>query len=246
MSENGYTPQSMPERTRRALATRGARPVVGDLARWGTGLAAGLPWTLAGSHGDFELDGRRYRYLYSRHKFTWLTERAVEVPVAQALVDAHPPGRVLEIGNVLSHYRPQRHVVVDKYEQAQGGLNRDVLDLGGLGEFDLIVAVSTLEHVGWDESPRDPAKAKLAVDVLRSLLAPGGRLAITVPVGYNTAFDAALRSGEVPLQRAVALRRPGGTRWREVAPHDVWSASYDFLLYRARGVLFGFIEGPAG
>ena len=163
MSDTGYTPQSMLERTRRALAARGARPVVRDLARWGTSLVAGVPWTLAGSHGTFELDGQRYHYLYNRHKFTWLTERAVEVPVAQALVDEHASDRVLEIGNVLSHYRPQQHLVVDKYEQAPGVLNRDVLDLGGLGQFDLIVAISTLEHVGWDESPRDPAKAQRAV-----------------------------------------------------------------------------------
>ncbi|MGZ4266678.1 MAG: hypothetical protein ACXVS6_21490, partial [Solirubrobacteraceae bacterium] len=174
MSESGYTPQSIPERTRRALAARGARPVVGDLARWGAGLVAGLPWTLAGSHGDFELDGQRYRYLYSRHKFTWLTERAVEVPVTQALVDAHAADKVLEIGNVLSHYRPQEHAVVDKYEQAPGVLNRDVLDLGDRGQFERSVAISTLEHVGWDERPRDPAKARRAVEVLRSLLAPGG------------------------------------------------------------------------
>jgi SAM-dependent methyltransferase len=245
VSDNGYTPQSMPERTRRALAARGTRPVVGDLARWGSSLVTGLPWTLAGSHGDFELDGHRYLYLYNRHKFTWLTERAVEVPVAQALVDQHAPDRVLEIGNVLSHYRPQQHLVVDKYEHAPGVVNRDVLEVEGLGEFDLIIAVSTLEHVGWDESPRDPAKAARAVAALRSLLAPGGRLAITVPIGYNAAFDSALRSGEVPLDRAVALRRAGGTRWREVAPAAVWSAPYDFLLYRARGVLFGFIERPA-
>jgi SAM-dependent methyltransferase len=246
MSDSGYTPQSMPERTRRALAARGPRPVVGDLARWGTDLVAGVPWTFAGSRGDFELDGRRYPYLFHRHKFTWLTERAVEVPVAQALVDQHAPDRVLEIGNVLSHYRPQQHVIVDKYEQAPGVLNRDVLDLAGFGQFDLIVAVSTLEHVGWDESPRDPNKAATAIGVLRSLLAPGGLLAITVPIGYNPAFDAALQSGEVPLKRAVALRRAGGTRWREVPPADVWSVPYDFLLYRARGVLFGFIEAPAG
>jgi SAM-dependent methyltransferase len=245
VSEAGYTPQSMPARTRRALAERGARPVVGDLARWGTGLVTGLPWSIAGSHGDFELDGRRYRYLFHRHKFTWLTERAVEVPVAQALVDQHAPDRVLEIGNVLAHYRPQQYVVVDKYEQAPGVLNRDVLDLEGLGDFDLVVAISTLEHVGWDESPQDPDKAARAVNVLRSLLAPGGLLAITVPVGYNPAFDAALRSGEVPLDRAVALRRAGGNRWREVTPADVWSVPYDFLLYRARGVLFGFIQRPA-
>jgi len=245
VSDNGYTPQSMPERTRRALAARGTRPVVGDLARWGSSLVTGLPWTLAGSHGDFELDGHRYLYLYNRHKFTWLTERAVEVPVAQALVDQHAPDRVLEIGNVLSHYRPQQHLVVDKYEHAPGVVNRDVLEVEGLGEFDLIIAVSTLEHVGWDESPRDPAKAARAVAALRSLLAPGGRLAITVPIGYNAAFDSALRSGEVPLDRAVALRRARGTRWREVAPAAVWSAPYDFLLYRARGVLFGFIERPA-
>lgn len=245
MSDNGYTPQSMAARTQRALTARGARPVVGDLARWGTGLVAGLPWTLAGSHGEFELDGRSYRYLFHRHKFTWLTERAVEVPVAQALVDGYAPDRVLEIGNVLSHYRPQRHVIVDKYEQAAGVLNRDVLELGGMGSYDLIVAISTLEHVGWDETPRDPAKAATAVGALRSLLAPGGVLAITVPIGYNPAFDAALRSGEVPLDRSVALRRDGGTRWREVTPADVWSVPYDFLLYRARGVLFGFVDGPA-
>jgi SAM-dependent methyltransferase len=166
--------------------------------------------------------------------------------VAQALVDQHAPDRVLEIGNVLSHYRPQEHRVVDKYEQAPGVLNRDVLDLGGLGQFDLIVAISTLEHVGWDETPRDPAKAARAVSLLRSLLTPGGLLAISVPVGYNAAFDAALRSGEVPLDRALALRRAGGTRWQEITPAAVWSVPYDFLLYRARGVLFGFIEGPAG
>jgi hypothetical protein len=49
----------------------------------------------------------------------------------------------------------------------------------------------------------------------------------------------------VPFDRAVALRRvPGRDRWRQVAPSDVWDAPYDFLLYRARGVLVATV--PAG
>ena len=50
-----------------------------------------------------------------------------------------------------------------------GSFGTPGIDLGGIGPFDLIVAISTLEHVGWDESPRDPAKAPRAVEVLRSL-----------------------------------------------------------------------------
>jgi SAM-dependent methyltransferase len=242
----GYIPQGFLPRTREAIHKRGARPVIGDLARWGAGAVAGLPWSVAGRHGQFEFQGRRYGYLYHRYNLTWLSERAVEVPVAQAIVDRHAPGTVLEVGHVLGHYRAQSHTIVDKYEEAAGVLNRDVLELGSMGPFDLIVAVSTLEHVGWDEEPRDPAKAVEAVGALRGLLAPGGRLVVTVPVGYNPAFDAAFRDGAIEVSGLAALRRvPGSTRWREVDPGDVWSTPYDFLVYSARGVLFAFIDADA-
>jgi SAM-dependent methyltransferase len=243
VGEAGYTPQPLLARTQAAARSRGLRPVVGDLARFAGNTLAGLPQTLAGSHGEFRFQGRPYSYLYHRHKRTWLTERAVEVPVIQAIVDQHAGERVLEVGNVLSHYRPQDHLVVDKYEHAPGVLNRDVLELDGLGPFALIVAISTLEHVGWDERPREPDKAVRAVHALRDLLAPGGLLVLSIPVGYNPALDAALRGGAIPLSACSALRRVGESRqWREQPTDEVWSASYDFLLYRARGVLIGFVE----
>jgi SAM-dependent methyltransferase len=239
MSDNGYTPQPLTARTRRAIEARGLRPVAGDFVRWAVGAATGLPWTVVGAHGSFELAGQRYRYLYARHKLTWLTERAVEIPVIQALVDRHPPDRVLEVGNVLSHYRSQRHLVVDRYEQAPGVLNRDVLDLGDLGSFELIVAISTLEHAGLDEHPAEHGKALDALRALRRLLAPDGRLVITVPAGYNPQLDSAIRLGQVPAARLAALRSEAGRReWREVEPETAFRAPYDFLLYRARAVLF--------
>jgi SAM-dependent methyltransferase len=247
MLEDGYTPQPLGARAASAARARGPRPVAGDLARWAGRAIAGSPWTLTGEHGRFLFQGERYAYRFHRYKRSWLTERAIEVPVVQAIVDRQAGGRVLEVGNVLAHYRAQTHLVVDKYEPAPGVLNRDVLELGGLGEFELIVAISTLEHVGWDEDPRDPVKAVQAVAALRGLLAPGGRLVLTVPVGYNPAFDTALRDGAISLSATAALRRVGGgTRWREVAPAEVWSAPYDFLLYSARGVLFAFIEREGG
>jgi hypothetical protein len=242
-----YAEQPFVARMRRAASARGAAAVGRDLARWGGHALTGWPWTVVGSRGHFEFQGERYPYLFHRYKRTWLTERAVEVPVVQTLVDRQAGGRVLEVGNVLSHYRPQNHLVVDRYERSPDVLNRDVLELQDLGPFALIVAVSTLEHVGWDEHPRDPGKAMRAVGALRELLEPGGQLVLTVPVGYNAAFDQALRDGDVPFSRVAALRRTGaGTRWEEVTVTEIWSAPYDFLLYAARGVLFAFIDREAG
>jgi SAM-dependent methyltransferase len=243
MTESGYTPQRFGERTRAAIAARGAQAVAGDLARWGVAGVLGAPWTLRGEHGSFELRGERHPYLFHRYKLSWLTERAVEVPVVQAIVDRHAGRRILEVGHVLGHFRAGSHTVVDKYEQAPGVLNLDVLELGELGPFDLIIAISTLEHVGLDEAERDPSKAPRAVEALRQRLTPGGQLVLTIPAGYNRAFDAAIRDGAIATDSLVALRRvPGRSGWREVDAAEAFTAPYDFLLYRARAVVFAFIS----
>lgn len=245
-TENGYQPLAVGPRTASAVRARGLRAVAGDYARFATEMAVGLPRTLAGSHGQFSFRGQSYPYLFHRYKHTWLTERAVEVPIVQALVDGHRSEQVLEVGNVLSHYRDQRHLVVDKYERAPGILNRDALELEDLAPFDLVVAISTIEHIGRDEEPRDPGLAIEALRRLQALLAPGGRLVATVPVGYHRELDRALSTGEVALTRGAALRRGAlGAGWREVAPEEVWGTPYDFLLYSARAVFFAEIERPA-
>jgi SAM-dependent methyltransferase len=245
VSADGYMPQAVGPRTKRAIEARGLRPVVGDYTRYATDLLAGLPWTLRGGRGEFAFAGERHRYLFHPYNFTWLTERTVEVPIARAVVDRHAGKRILEVGNVLPHYGPHDHLVVDKYEQAEGVLNLDVMELDRLGRFDLVVCVSTVEHVGWDEDPREPGKAVEAVHRLAALLAPGGTLLLTVPVGYHPHLDTALQSGEFRFARSGALRRERlGPHWREASPADVWGTPYDFLLYSARAVFVGLIESP--
>jgi hypothetical protein len=82
------------------------------------------------------------------------------------------------VGNVLSHYFSVNHDVVDKYEKAEGVINRDIIDFHPSKEYDLIISISTLEHVGWDEDIsdhkilHDPSKILRAIENLRGLLAP--------------------------------------------------------------------------
>ncbi len=144
---------------------------------------------------------------------------------------------MLEIGNVLGHYQQISHTVVDKYEQAPGVHNVDVADLDLGTEFDLVIAISTLEHVGLDEDVQ-PDKPARAVARLREHLAPGGLLWVTHPVGYNPALDEPDPHRGHRLHRLRALRRDGRrNRWSEVPVDQVWSAAYDRLLYTAHGIV---------
>ena len=116
----------------------------------------------------FQFDGQEYEYLYHPYNRTWKNERGVEIPIFRELLFKHEGKRVLEVGNVLSHYFPIHHEVVDKYEVAPGVINRDIVEFVPQDKFDLIISISTLEHVGWDEQPQKPIKLLQAIDHLRS------------------------------------------------------------------------------
>lgn len=153
------------------------------------GSLGSIAFRLFRSGRSFEFTGKKYCYLYDGYMLTWLTERCVEIPIVYEFVENRQGERILEIGNVLSHYYPVTHDIVDKYEVAPGVMNADAVDLKTEAEYDLIVSVSTVEHIGFDEEPRQPGKAKRAVDNLLGMLSPGGVMVLTVPLGYNPEID---------------------------------------------------------
>jgi len=217
---------------------RGVLPVLADCTSWGTRWVAGRPRASRPGTATFRHDGSDHGYLRHPYNHTWLNERAVEVPLAESVLAGYDPARVLEVGNVLAHYRPVRHTVVDKYERQAGVHNVDVVDIDLAGPFDLILAISTLEHVGLDEDVQDPGKPARAIAHLASLLAPGGRLWCTVPVGYNRSLDRLLREDGLGFTRLTALRRlDRANRWAEVPVDEVWDVAYDRLLYTAHAVV---------
>jgi SAM-dependent methyltransferase len=241
VTAGAYIPPPPLARVRRRARERGVGRALFEMATWGAGYAVGFPATLTGSRGTFTFDGREYRFLYHRHGFTWLNERAVEVPIAARALAEAGGARVLEVGNVLAHYGHGEHRIVDKYERAPGVLNIDVLDYEPDEPFDLIVSVSTLEHVGWDETVREPSRAERSVQALARNLRPGGTLLVTLPVGYNAVLDEAIRAGRVSFSTLRALRRTGRTAWEEASPAEVWDLPYDQLLCAANAILVGTI-----
>jgi hypothetical protein len=221
------------------MREEGVGSTVKTCAGWGIQFAAG-PRAARRSRKrqQFTLGGRAYEYVDHRHSWTWLNERAVELPIAGEALGAADPARTIEIGNVASHYFPSTHRIVDKYESAPGVENIDLFEIDEREAFDLVLCVSTLEHVGWDEPVRDPSAAIDAVVRLRELAAPGGRLLVTIPVGYHPTLADAVIDGALGFDSVRALRcYYPHLDWHESDPPEVAAVPYDELIYRAGAVL---------
>ena len=127
------------------------------------------------------------------------------------------PERVLEVGNVLPHYFKTSHTVLDKDEADPRVVNADVTEFETDRRYDLIVSISTLEHVGFDYSETvEERKILMAIDRLRSFLSPAGRLLVTLPIGYNPHLDELLRDHDLRFDRLLAMSESqvttGGSR----------------------------------
>jgi hypothetical protein len=218
------------------------------VARWGVVEAFLLPSYFRSKilKRSFVFDGRTYAYANSHFNRSWSVERAVEIPIVYEIVQRHRGGRVLEVGNVLSHYFPITHTVVDKYEQAAYGLvNKDIVEFNPILRFDLIVSISTIEHVGWDEIQRDPSKSLAAIRHLCDMLAPGGELVVTVPIAHNPCLDDAIGSGVIGCEELRCLKRVSSSnRWVQTTWDEIKGVEYGRPFPAANGLAILFFRGP--
>ncbi|HOV33266.1 MAG TPA: methyltransferase domain-containing protein [Candidatus Hydrogenedens sp.] len=147
------------------------------------------------------------------------------------------------MGNVLSHYFHIEHDVVDKYEKAEGVINEDVVNFRSSKKYDLIVSIYTLEHVGWDENPREPEKIFKAIENLETLLSPGGKIVITLPIGWNQELDRFLREGKLKFDKQYCFKRISkDNEWVETNLKDICELKYGKPFYNANGLVIGIIE----
>ena len=196
----------------------------------------------------FTFQQKKYNYFYHKYNKTWLCERTVEIPIVWDIVEKCT-GNILEVGNVLTHYHAVHHDIVDKFEKAEGVINQDVVDINLPKKYDLIVTISTIEHVGWDEEPkshnvrREPEKIIKALDNLKKLLNPNGKIVVTLPIGHNLDLDAALKTGTVRFDKLFCLKRVSkDNRWVEANWEEVKDSKYDSPFACANGLIIGIID----
>lgn len=194
----------------------------------------------------FNYRGESFPYFFHPYNSAWRNERTVEIPIARRFLEGVPAERILEIGNVMGRYEPARaHTVVDRYEVYPGVTNLDVVEIPGPARFARILAISTIEHVGFDETPQDPDKIRKALDVLRGLLLPGGEAMITIPVGYNPILDAKLQAGEIPFAETRFLRKLAtGWGWEETDGAACWGTAFDQRYQAGNALVVGYLRQP--
>ncbi len=187
-----------------------------------------------------------------------LDERVVEYPW---LLAQKPRGRVLDAGSTLNHAHILDRVlpVVDELHvltlapEAQAFPERGVsylyADLRRLpyrdGYFDTVVSLSTLEHVGKDnsryggpegEAADVDAELGCALDELRRVLAAGGTMLVSVPYGRREDHGWFRQLDQEDVERLVAFARPrrheltvfayDESGWRKSSPSRAADARY--------------------
>lgn len=159
-------------------------------------------------------------------------ERLVEIPLVEPFIRDHGQERFLEVGNVLNyHLSVPDHDVVDKYEVSNGVWNQDIETFEPQRQYDLIVSISTLEHIGLDEEQKDEQKARRAFEAIVRMLSPGGKLILTVPYHYNPSIDELIWD-MVSLGQDVSFFTKDSHfgPWREVDPQAARSEEFQLAL----------------
>lgn len=146
-------------------------------------------------YNDNKIAYSMYKYIGSA-PMGFYQERIIEIPLAKFFINNAKFSSCLEVGNVTPHHFKFSHEVIDKYEVGEGIVNEDIASYHFERKYDLIISVSTLEHVGFDELEREPNKVRKSLKNMLSALNTGGSVFVTVPCNYNPEVDEIVRSNE--------------------------------------------------
>lgn len=190
-------------------------------------------------YNQFVFDECTYTYFCHPYNDTRHNERAIEIPVALNYIDSFRKNdriKILEIGNVMSHYCLFPHQVIDKYEKSDITsdklifINEDVRNFDTSIKYDLIFSVSTIEHVGYDSNESTDCIVDL-IKKIRSLLNKDGIALLTFPIGVNPFLDKHLREHNLEFDSTTCMKRGEYNEWTQVPLDWAWDEEHIETVY---------------
>lgn len=191
---------------------------------------------------SFMFNNSKYNYFIHHYNHTWKNERSIEIPIIKKILDENHGRDILEVGNVMSHYGLIHHDVLDKYEISDGVINKDVVNFKSDKKYDLIISVSTLEHVGYDEKIKDKKKVLKAIANLKKILKVKGRIVLTHPLGYNKNTDTFIEEGKISFEQVFLMLRVSTNIWKQAPLKKNLNIRYGDPFPGANGLLIGVIR----
>ncbi len=168
-----------------------------------------------------------------------MSERAVEMPLADLFLATTPRESVVEVGGVTPYYWPYRVLNVidpgDKHPLVN--IRASYLDIDCTGKD--ILSISTFEHIGAGEcgQPLDPP---LNARAFAKLFREARSFLVTVPGGYNPVMDQYLMQlnaaeNHVNMRALVRVRDNEWEQRSTITPADLryeYGAYFLFVLTR--------------
>lgn len=173
----------------------------------------------------FVFNGEEYNYFYHLHNRTWKSERCVEIPIFIRLVKEEK-GDILEVGNTLQNYFWSDCDIVDKYEKGENVITKDILDFNPNKKYDLIMSISTIEHIGNDKQNKDPDKWKRVIEYLKTLLKDKGKLVFSFSIGWNKGLDESIEKNDLGIN-FKGLKRILRNEWVETDIKEILGSKID-------------------
>ncbi|MBD3252335.1 hypothetical protein GF386_01240 [Candidatus Pacearchaeota archaeon] len=148
----------------------------------------------------------------------------------------------MEFGNVLSHYFNTEHDIIDKYERGDKIINEDIVDFYPNKKYDLIISISTLEHVGWDEKPKKPEKISDAIKRLKNILNKNGKIVFTIPMGENPYLENLIINKKIKTSELYFIKKISEDTWKQVDLKKAKDIKYNFPFKKVNGIIMAAIK----
>ena len=186
---------------------------------------------------SFVFNGQEYKYFKHDYHNTRENERTVEIPIFLDILKSHKNQSILEVGNVLQHYGCRvKHDIVDLGEVAKGVTNQDIRTFKSDKKYDLIVSISTFEHI--DEFSNGTEQSMLdAFSNIRNLLAKDGTIWMSFPLSTNLYLDDLLRNKKLGTKEEYFMLKDTINE-----SMNIWMQVQDpvYERYRPPSMMLGF------